>query len=97
MLLWAVQFCDSSRLLTRASSYAALHFKLAAGSQEDAQSYNDVPFTYMPQLDASRDADIIDLLPDYLTDEITFPRPHVAKFYARVSRSLAERADTSIL
>ena len=75
----------------------ALHFKLAVGDQGEPQNYEDVRFTYKPQINASRDAELIDLLPDYFTEEITFSRPQVAKFHARVSRSLAERADTSII
>lgn len=47
----------------------------------------------MPQLDPGRDRDLIDLLPDYLVEEITFPRAHAAKFYARVIKSLAERPE----
>ena len=44
----------------------------------------------MPQLDANRDQDLIDILPDYLVEEISFARPHAAKFYARVMKSLTE-------
>lgn len=47
----------------------------------------------MPQLDPSRDRELIDLLPDFLVEEITFPRPHAAKFYARVIKSLNERPE----
>jgi hypothetical protein len=34
----------------------------------------------------------MEILPDYLEDEITFPRPHAAKFYARVVKALTEKA-----
>ncbi|UKZ59821.1 uncharacterized protein TrAtP1_001113 [Trichoderma atroviride] len=50
-----------------------LHFKLALEDLEAADSYEDVQFAYRPQLDESRDGDLIDVLPDYLTEEITFP------------------------
>lgn len=45
-------------------------------------------FTYKPQLDPSRDGELMDILPDFLVEEITFPRPHASKFYARVIKSL---------
>lgn len=45
----------------------------------------------MPQLDPDRDEALVDVLPDYLQEEITFPRPQAAKFYARVMKSLTER------
>ena len=71
----------------------ALHFKLAVESTDAGDSYDDVEFTYRPQLDPSRDADLIDMLPDYLVEEITFPRPQASRFYARVIKALTERAD----
>jgi len=57
------------------------------------ESYDETQFMYMPQLDPSRDGSLIDLLPDYLIEEITFPRNNAAKFYARVMKSLTEKLD----
>jgi hypothetical protein len=71
----------------------ALHFKLALEDMEAADSYEDVQFAYRPQLDASRDGDLIEVLPDYLTEEITFPRHQASKFYDKVIKSLSERID----
>ncbi|TVY14263.1 Monopolin complex subunit pcs1 [Lachnellula arida] len=68
-----------------------LHFKLAAANEKTADSYEDAQCNYVPQLDPSRDKDLMDLLPDYLVDEITFPRPQAAKFYARVVKALTEK------
>jgi hypothetical protein len=34
----------------------------------------------------------MELLPDYLEDEITFPRPQAANFYARVAKVLTDKA-----
>ncbi|KAI1386282.1 chromosome segregation protein Csm1/Pcs1-domain-containing protein [Hypoxylon trugodes] len=69
-----------------------LHFKLGVGGDELME--NDEPqFIYMPQLDPSRDQDLIDMLPDYLVEEITFPQSHAARFYSRVMRSLTERPE----
>ncbi|RYP07389.1 hypothetical protein DL764_002524 [Monosporascus ibericus] len=70
-----------------------LHFKLAMGVDGSSDNFEETQFLYMPQLDPSRDQDLIELLPDYLAEEITFPRPHAAKFYARVMKSLTERLD----
>ncbi|KAH6607883.1 hypothetical protein Trco_004196 [Trichoderma cornu-damae] len=70
-----------------------LHFKLALEDMDAAYSYEDVQFTYRPQLDPGRDGDLIQVLPDYLIEEITFPRHQASKFYARVMKSLMERLD----
>lgn len=75
-----------------------LHFKLAhisantahVDADETTQIFDEDQFHYMPQLDASRDRALIDLLPDYLVEEITFPRQHAAKFYSRVNKALTE-------
>lgn len=75
------------------TSRTALHFKLVVESEGSCDNYQDAQFTYKPQLDSSRDRDLIDILPDYLVEEITFPRPHAAKFYSRVTRSLTEQVD----
>lgn len=68
----------------------ALHFKLAVGIEKSAETYDESQCSYVPQLDPSRDRELMELLPEYLVDEITFPRPHAAKFYARVMRALTE-------
>ncbi|KAK3380149.1 chromosome segregation protein Csm1/Pcs1-domain-containing protein [Lasiosphaeria ovina] len=67
-----------------------LHFKLAIATDAPTDSYDEAQFLYMPQLDANRDRALIDILPDYLVEEISFPRPHAAKFYARVTKALTE-------
>ena len=33
----------------------------------------------------------MEMLPDYLVEEITFPRPQAARFYARVGKALTEQ------
>ncbi|KAH8911344.1 hypothetical protein BR93DRAFT_956248 [Coniochaeta sp. PMI_546] len=68
-----------------------LHFKLAINNDTTSEVYDEAHYRYMPQLDEGRDAELIEILPDYLVEEITFPRPHAAKFYARVIKSLTER------
>ncbi|KAL2061678.1 hypothetical protein VTL71DRAFT_7055 [Oculimacula yallundae] len=68
-----------------------LHFKLAAANEKSAESYEDAQCSYIPQLDPSRDKALMEMLPDYLVDEITFPRPQAAKFYARVGKALTEK------
>ncbi|TFA97425.1 Monopolin complex subunit pcs1 [Trichoderma ghanense] len=70
-----------------------LHFKLALEDMDAAESYEELQFTYRPQLDEDRDSDLIEVLPDYLTEEITFPRHQASKFYARVIKSLMERIE----
>ncbi|KAI0433491.1 chromosome segregation protein Csm1/Pcs1-domain-containing protein [Xylaria sp. FL1042] len=70
-----------------------LHFKLSIGMDGSSDKFEDAQFMYMPQLDAARDEELIDTLPDYLVEEITFPRLHAAKFYSRVVKALSERPE----
>ena len=65
----------------------ALHFRLTLSKPP---SYEDTEFVFTPLLDPSRDRDLIDLLPDYLTEEITFARENAEKFYGRVVETLTK-------
>ncbi|KAH7137102.1 chromosome segregation protein Csm1/Pcs1-domain-containing protein [Dactylonectria estremocensis] len=67
-----------------------LHFKLAIDIPDPADNYEEVQFTYRPQLDPDRDAELMDILPEYLGAEITFPRCQASRFYARVMKYLTE-------
>ncbi|KAF2181330.1 hypothetical protein K469DRAFT_713752 [Zopfia rhizophila CBS 207.26] len=60
-----------------------LHFHLSIAQDSD-NSYDDTEFIYNALLDENRDKDLLDLLPDYLTEEICFPRCQAAKFYSKV-------------
>ena len=65
----------------------ALHFKLAIDTTTEVD-YSDAEYTYRPQLDPDRDNELIELLPDFLTEEIIFPRTQASKFYSRVTKFL---------
>jgi hypothetical protein len=54
-------------------------------------SFEETEFLYTPLLDANRDREMIELMPDYLRDEITFARQNAAKFYSRVVDTLTKR------
>ena len=73
------------------TSIVALHFKLATANESSPENYDERQCTYVPQLDPSRDQALMELLPDYLVDEITFPRNQAAKFYSRVVKALTEK------
>ena len=68
----------------------ALHFKLAIAKETDG-GYENTEFQYTPRLDSNRDRDLIALLPEYLTDEITFSRTNAAMFYGRVVETLTKK------
>ncbi|KAK4165196.1 chromosome segregation protein Csm1/Pcs1-domain-containing protein [Cladorrhinum sp. PSN259] len=62
-----------------------LHFKLAMGlsaGEKEAQC------EYSPLLDANRDRALIEILPEFLVDEIAFPRSQAGRFYQRVMKAL---------
>lgn len=60
---------------------------------EDAKStsFEETEFLYTPMLDVNRDREMIDLMPSYLTEDITFARQNAAKFYGRVVDTLTKR------
>ncbi len=71
-------------------SSAALHFKLSVTNDTDSP-YDDADMTYTPLLDANRDREILQLMPDYLTEEIGFSRNHAAHFYGRIMDTLMKK------
>ena len=81
---------QKSRRMLLLTSDAALHFKLAVPTDTTA-SYEDVDLQYMPRLDGNRDRDLIELLPEYLREDITFAQSNAAKFYSRVVDTLTKR------
>ncbi|KAF2262218.1 hypothetical protein CC78DRAFT_323281 [Lojkania enalia] len=70
----------------------ALHFYLSVINDSHG-SYDDTEFVYNPQFDQSRDQALLDLLPDYLTEEISFPRSQAAKFYMKVVDCMSKRIE----
>lgn len=73
----------------------ALHFKLAVPLDEAAASFETAEFQYIPLLDANRDRELVDILPEYLTVDITFARQQASKFYTRVIDALTKRRNSS--
>lgn len=77
----------------------ALHFHLtvandttsSAPKTPSGQSYEEAEFTYEPLLDDGRDGELIDILPDYLTEDIEFPRHQALKFYHKMLESMMKR------
>ena len=66
-----------------------LHFKLREVIDDGMEDAPEEPqLRYLPQLNADRDQELIKMLPNFLVDEIEFPRSHVDKFYARVVKAL---------
>lgn len=66
----------------------ALHFTL---SVPPTGAHDDAEICYNPRLNADRDRDLLELLPDYLCEEISFPRSHVPKFYLKVADSMSKK------
>ena len=68
----------------------ALHFKLAIESDNSTRHENG-ECHYTPLIDTNQDSALLELLPDYLTEEITFPRERASMFYARVVQALSKQ------
>jgi hypothetical protein len=77
--------------------FSALRFHLSV-SHPDAKatatpgtSYDEEEFAYAPILDEKNDQQLLEILPDYLTEEIVFPRPSAARFYQKVIDSMSKK------
>lgn len=54
-------------------------------------SYEEAEFSYEPFLDESRDRELFNILPDYLVEDICFPRNHALKFYSKLLESMTKK------
>lgn len=82
------------------TSLVALRFHLSISHLPPAPTtpgvpvgYDDMEFAYTPLLDEKNDKDLLEILPDYLTEEICFPRNNAARFYAKVSDCMSRRVE----
>jgi len=72
----------------RTDSHTALHFKLSVPSDASSDNFENAETLYTPHLNENRDHDLIDILPDFLVEPISFARKDTGKFYARVLKAL---------
>jgi hypothetical protein len=79
----------SGNLLLLSNPLAALHFHLAI--PKASANYDNTEIQYLPLLDANRDRDLVNMLPNFLVEDITFSRGQAAKFYTRVIDALTKR------
>ena len=81
-------------------SLAALRFHLSISHLPPASTpggpggYDDTEFAYIPLFDEKNDKDLVEILPDYLTEEICFPRSNAVKFYAKLGECMNRRVET---
>lgn len=54
-------------------------------------SYDEAEFAYEPLLDEDRDKELLEMLPDYLAEDIWFPRNHAQRFYSKVVESMTKK------
>ena len=69
---------------------AALHFKLSV-PVDASTPYEETEIQYIPRLEGNRDRDLIEILPEYLREEISFSNTNAAKFYSRVVDTLTRK------
>jgi hypothetical protein len=91
------EFLNSKSYVLPTNNNPALRFHLSV-SHPDAKatatpgtSYDEEEFAYAPLLDEKNDQQLLELLPDYLTEEIVFPRPSAARFYQKVVDSMSKK------
>lgn len=75
----------------------ALHFRLSVMNETSSSNpktpsaYEEAEFSYEPKLDDERDQMLLQILPDYLSEDICFPRNHAVRFYSKVVESMTKR------
>lgn len=74
--------------MSSSNSHTALHFKLSVPSDASSDNFENAETLYTPHLNENRDRDLIDILPDFLVEPISFARKDTGKFYARVLKAL---------
>jgi hypothetical protein len=84
------EFPIRNMFLDHVLTRTALHFKLAVPNVSSA-NFESAEFQYIPLLDENRDRELVDILPEYLTVDITFVRQQASKFYTRVIDALTKR------
>jgi Chromosome segregation protein Csm1/Pcs1 len=47
----------------------------------------------VPLFHEKNDRELMDILPDYLCEEISFPRQQAAKFYAKIVESMSRKVE----
>lgn len=77
--------------LSHANAILALHFRITVDNEAASnpktptgQSYEDDDYVYEPLFEKSRDRELLDLLPEFLLDDITFPRRQAMAFFGQV-------------
>ena len=58
--------------------------------------YQDAEFDYTPLLDEKRDRSLLEILPDFLTEEIQFPRSHAAGFYTKLFENMKRKIEADV-
>ncbi|WPG99397.1 Hypothetical protein R9X50_00221100 [Acrodontium crateriforme] len=76
-----------------------LHFHLSVANDASITnpktptglSYEEAEFAYEPFLDEGRDRELLDILPDYLSEEICFPRNQAPKFFSKIMDNMTKK------
>ncbi|EME38423.1 hypothetical protein DOTSEDRAFT_181567 [Dothistroma septosporum NZE10] len=76
-----------------------LQFHLSVGNDSSTPNprtpsglkYEEAEFAYEPLFDEKNDKALLNILPDYLTEEICFPRNHAQRFYSKVVDSMTKK------
>lgn len=80
-------FRSKTNKLTNTKKALHFHLTVAPGSSPAEET----EFIYQPLLDEQRDKELLDILPDYLTEEICFPSAQAVKFYCKVLDSMNKK------
>jgi hypothetical protein len=79
------------------TTITALRFHLSVSHPDSkvtatpGTAYEEEEFAYAPLLDEKNDRQLLEILPDYLTEEIVFPRPSAARFYQKIVECMSRK------
>jgi Chromosome segregation protein Csm1/Pcs1 len=75
-------------------TFTALRFNLCVEDPANASgtsSFDEIQMTYTPLLDEKNDQHLLDILEDYLVEDICFPRNHAQGFYTKVRECMVRK------
>ncbi|KAF1987521.1 hypothetical protein K402DRAFT_420322 [Aulographum hederae CBS 113979] len=79
-----------------------LHFHLSVSTlppsaaqtpNPSGNAFDDAEFFYKPLLDEKNDQELMEILPDYLQEEICFPRSSAGRFYEKIYECMVKRVE----
>src|ERR1700760_4157816 len=85
--------CRIATLITETALRFNLSIEDPTLTRTPGTSYDEVQMTYTPLLDDKNDKHLVEILEDFLVEDICFPRNHALGFYTKVRECMTRRVE----